>query len=198
MLVCVCVCVCVSMRACVCTRGFLQESLSLCRQPRRSQTSQCQWLCKQCRCWSWCIGSWGILVTAIGAIRQPDVTCMPPNTVQHLCPPPLNTYTLHAQTQYTMETIHPGWFLEAEPVDIYTANPTTHSKHTNTVTKSLHLWLGRHVTQQFVCSKAHTASASYCLCWSGPPTGPSVVPPPPPLPIPLHYTKQSQIKHRLT
>lgn len=105
---CLCVCVCVSMRACVCTRGFLQESLSLCRQPRRSQTSQCQWLCKQCRCWSWCIGSWGILVTAIGAIRQPDVTCMPPNTVQHLCPPPLNTYTLHAQTQYTMETIHPG------------------------------------------------------------------------------------------
>lgn len=45
-----CLCVCVSMQACVCTRGFLQESLSLCRQPRRSQTSQCQWPRKQCRC----------------------------------------------------------------------------------------------------------------------------------------------------
>lgn len=68
--------------------------------------------------------------------------------------------------------------LEAEPVDIYTANLTTHSKHTNTVTKSLHLWLGLHVAQQFVCSKACHASAYFCLCWSGPPAGPSIAHPP--------------------
>lgn len=37
---------------------------------------------------------------------SPNVTCMPPNTVKYLRSPPLNTYTSHAQTQYTMETIH--------------------------------------------------------------------------------------------
>lgn len=36
--------------------------------------------------------------------------------------------------------------LEAEPVDIFTKNATTHLKHTNKVTESLHLWLGLQVT----------------------------------------------------
>lgn len=82
--------------------------------------------------------------------------------------------------------------LEAEPVDIYTVNPTTHSKHTNTVTKLLPLWLGIHVTQQFVCSKAHQAPASYCLFWSDPPAGPSIVAPHPH--FLSHYTIPNRAK----
>lgn len=86
--------------------------------------------------------------------------------------------------------------LEAEPVDIYAANPTTHSKHTNTVTKLLHLWLGLHITQQFVLAR-HTRHQPPTVC-----VGVALLLVlqlyPPSLPIPLRYTKQSQIKHRLT
>lgn len=80
--------------------------------------------------------------------------------------------------------------LEPELVDIYTANPTTHSKNTNTVTKLHRLWLRLHITQ-FVCNKAHQASAAYCLCWSGPPAGPSTVTPPHFL---SHYTLANRAK----
>lgn len=83
------------MQACVYT--FLRESLRLCRQSGRSQTSQCLCLRKRVSCWQQCIGTWGILVSAIRAIRPADVMCMPPNTVQHLCPLSPNAYTLHLE-----------------------------------------------------------------------------------------------------
>lgn len=101
-----CFCVCVSMQACVCTGGFLWESLRLCRQPRRSQTGPCQRLRKQCSCSPQRVGSRGILVTAVRAIHQPDVTCVPPNTAQHLCPLPETL--IHYTRCHTMEAIHPG------------------------------------------------------------------------------------------
>lgn len=153
-------CLRVSTQAWVCTRGFLLESLRLCRQSRRSQTSQ--WLRKHGSYRSLCIGRWGTLVTATWAGHQPDVTRMPHNTVQHLCAPSLNTYTLHAKT---METIRARWFWN---LLVFTLHIPSHIQNTQTQWQNCSfMWLGLHVTQEVVCSRAHQASAFQCFCWSG-------------------------------
>lgn len=131
-----------------------------------------------------------------GNLSHPSVWC-DAHATQHRAtfvppfPSPEHLYITCTDTVYNGDYTS-QMILEAEPVDIYTANPTTHSKHTNSVTKSLHLWLGLHITQQFVCCKTHQASASYCLCWSGPPAGPSIVTPLTSYPTTLYQTEPNK------
>ena len=103
-------------------------------------------------------------------------------------------YSLH-HLHITCRDYMPQMIMKAETVDIYTVKYHHTLKKTNIVTKLLRLWLRLHITQQYVCSKAHQASSSYCLCWSGPPAGLSVVAPAPPstsYPTTLYQTEPNK------
>lgn len=108
--------------------------------------------------------------------------------LQYLRPPFLNTYTLHEQ--YTMENKPP--LIVLEPVEIYTTNHTHTHKHT------VRLGLHRNTAVLVQQSTPGISLRLFVLEWPSFWAFSCTSPPFPSLPIPLHYTKQSQIKHRLT
>lgn len=109
-------------------------------------------------------------------------------------------------TALTVWAIHrprvhkPQMVLEPEPVDIYTANPSKQSKHKNGE-KLLHLWLWLHLWLRLHMARRfkHHRNSPPTVCVGGallPAL--QLYPLPSPFPILLHFTKQSQIKHKLT
>lgn len=110
-----------------------------------------------------------------GNLSHPSTQCDVHATQHHAAfvpPPPSPKHLYITCTDRVYNGVYtPKMILEPEPVDIYTANPTIHSKHTNTVTKLLRLWLVPHITA--VCVQQGTPGICLLLfvlewpsCWS--------------------------------